>query len=424
MIVPPLARTPVVRLLLVAYPALACLLPAAGRPWLTVPLALTALAATGALWIRALPGPPAETGVPAARPGLTAAAGLITVPLLALLLHAAGRPVRPAPLVIACAALVTVLGAVALIRDHRRAATRPGLPCQRRHDPASPPASIPRHAAGLPADPPPSPFSSYDRTGSPAMRGPGDPSHLSPAAPDPDPHASDLSDDPSATQPIPALDSVPGAAAAGFFGGAASSGVGGFGRATATSGVDHTDGSVPPDGDLVGSGRGPARTAVAVTVPLVLAVGVGGPAVHAYLNAPHPPDPGYLSVALNGWATAIDGPVTVPARGLVVPVRVTSAGLADTTRLLQLRISGQVVASRPMTVAADSVRSLTVYVPALPPDGLLHSVAISVGATSIGFYALGHADNALNPGTTASAAVTGPGVRPADGPGTLPADGA
>ncbi|BEL12142.1 hypothetical protein Q0Z83_103330 [Actinoplanes sichuanensis] len=292
---PPPLRTPAVRSLLVAYPALAGILPAAGRPWLTVPLCLIALAATGALWIRALPGLPAETGVPAARPGLAAAAGLITMPLLALALHAVGHPVRPAPLAVACAALVTVLGVAAVLRDHRaarRSAPPPGLPAPRR------------------------------------------------------------------------------------------------------------------------TPSGPVRTAVAVTIPLVVAVGVGGWAVRAYLTAPHPAEPGYLSVALNGWAAAVDGPVTVPARGLVVPVRVTSAGIAETTPLLQLRVGGRVVASRSMTVAADSVRSLTVYVPALPPDGRLRNVAISVGATSVGFYARGHADTVLAPQTTVGAAVTGPGVGP------------
>ncbi|WP_433791491.1 hypothetical protein [Actinoplanes sp. CA-252034] len=407
MIVPPPLRTPAVRLLLVAYSALAGILPAAGRPWLTVPLCLAALAATGALWVRALPGPPAETGVPAARPGLAATAGLITVPLLALLLHAAGRPVRPAPLVIACAALVTVLAAVALLRDHRarrRSAARPGVPHQR-HDPTSPaastgrPPSSPRHAAGLPDDPPPSTLFRYGRTSSPAPQEPSTRPTPSSPAPDPDlpgdPAAAgaldlDLPGDPATAEALdldlpgdpPNAEALDPTAAtptsgAGSPGGPASGGR--SGRAVPASRTGRSGGVAPgsragsrvgatpsPDADLPGPGRGPVRTTVAVAVPLVLAAGVGGPAVHTYLTVPHPPEPGYLSVALNGWAAAIDSPVTVPARGLVVPVRVTSAGLADTTSLLQLRIGGQVVASRPMSVAADSVRSLTVYVPALP----------------------------------------------------------
>lgn len=268
------------RLLLIAYAGLAGLLPAAGRPWLAVPLCLAVLFATGGLWIRALPGVPAETGVPALRVGLAAAAGLTTLPLVALLLHAAGQPVRPAPLVAGCAVVVTGLAAGALLRERlaaRRtsAASGAALPAQR------------RHAAS--ADPRP----------------------------------------------------------------------------------------------------GYAGTTAAVAIPVVLAVGVGGPAVHGYLTAPRPAEPGYLSVALNGWAAAIDSPVTVPSRGLAVPVRVTSAGLGDTTGLLRLRVGGQVVASRRMTVAADSVRSLTVHVPALPADGCLRAVDISLGSASTGFYARG-----------------------------------
>jgi hypothetical protein len=413
MTVPPLLRTPSAGLLLVAYPALAGILPAAGRPWLTVPLCLAALTATGALGVRALPGLPAETGVPAARPGLAAATGLITVPLLALLLHATGHPVRPVPLVIACATLVTVLGAVALLRDHRarrRTAIPPGLPAQRRHD-TSPPASTgrpptsPRHSADLPAGPtPPQTPPGYDRTAAPETREPGTPS----------PPGYDRTAAPETREPgTPPLS--------------------GFDRTAPPETPDHrTPSSLAeapgrpddqrtfhpdvsagaPDPDLHGPGRGAARTTAAVAIPLVLAVGVGGPAVHRYLTAPHPAEPGYLSVALNGWAAAIDSPVTVPYRGLVVPVRVTSAGLADITSLLQLRVGGRVLASRPMTVAADSVRSLTVYVPALPPDGRLRTVAISVGATSIGFYARGMADSRRSPQTSSSAAVTGPGVRP------------
>jgi hypothetical protein len=433
---PPLLRTPAVRLLLVAYPALAGLLPAAGRPWLTVPLCLTALLATGALWIRALPGLPAETGVPAARAGLAAAAGLITVPLVALLLHAAGRPVRPMPLTVACAVLVTVLGAVAVVREHRagrRAAAHSGLPAQRRHDPGSP-----RHAAGRPAGPAfPDPHPGYDRTTAPASPNldmpppsPAPESDISAASPAPDPDtppassASDPGASPASSSPDPGSSSASPSSDRGISPGSSSPDAGseraeGHRLPEPRAGMSHSD--------LPGPGRGSARTTVAVAVPLVLAAGVGGPAVHACLTGPRPAEPGYLSVALNGWAAAIDSPVTVPAGGLVIPVRVTSAGLAETTSLLQLRVGGEVVASRPMTVAADSVRSLTVFVPALPPDGHLRSVAISVGATGIGFFARGHVDTSLSPRTTASAAVTGPGVRPhtptGGGTATVPRNG-
>jgi hypothetical protein len=319
------------RLLLVAYLGLAGILPAGGHPWLAVPLCLAATAATGALWIRLLPGTTAGTGIPVVRGGLAAVAGLITWPLIALLLHAAGQPVRPVPLVIGCAALVTVLGGAAVLRDRRRTtrrdAARTGLPVQRRHAAAQSLAADP--AGGLPP-------------------------------------------------------------------------VGGL----SASGGGSSEGDVisqPP--------RRYVRTTAAVTIPVVLAVGVGGVTVRGYLNASRPAEPGYLSIALNGWAAAIDRPVTVPARGLVVPVRVTSAGLGTTTRQLRLRVGGRVVASRPMTVAADSVRSLTVYVPALPADGCLHPVDISVDDTSTGFYARGHGDEAPARRTTAGAAVTGPGVR-------------
>ncbi|MDI6101344.1 hypothetical protein QLQ12_22260 [Actinoplanes sp. NEAU-A12] len=320
------------RLLLIAYAGLAGILPAAGRPWLAVPLCLAALLATGGLWIRALPGVPTETGVPAIRAGLAAAAGLMTLPLVALLLHAADRPVRPGPLVIGCAAVVTVLGAGALLRERlagRRTACSLGLPAQRRHaaGPAAASGSSPAAGSGTASE-------TFPDAGSSTAPG-------SSALPAEDP-ATDSGDPPS------------------------------------------------PAGDLrPHPQRGYARTTAAVAIPVVLAVGVGAGAVRGYLTAPHPAEPGYLSVALNDWAAGIDSPVTVPPRGLVVPVRVTSAGLGESTGLLRLRVGGQVVASRRMTVAADSVRSLTVYVPALPADGCLRAIDISVGSTSTGFYARG-----------------------------------
>jgi hypothetical protein len=323
------------RLLLVAYAGLAGILPAGGRPWLAVPLCLAVLLATGGLWLRALCGVPADPGLPATRAGLAATAGLMTFPLVAILLHAAGQPVRPAPLVVGCAVVVTVLGAGALLRDRFTAPGTPclpGLPAQRRHTAAGPTA---RPASGDPAE---------------------------------------------EQQPVPASGE----------------------RSTTIT-------DVPPAPPL-----GYARTTAAVTIPVVLAVGVGGLAVRGYLTGPHPAEPGYLSVALSGWAAAVDSPVTVPAQGLEVPVLVSSAGLGSTTTLLRLRVGGQVVASRPMTVAADSVRSLTVHLPALPADGCLRAVDISLGSTSAGFYARGLPGPAARAGA-AGTARTAPGGAPARG---------
>ena len=146
--------------------------------------------------------------------------------------------------------------------------------------------------------------------------------------------------------------------------------------------------------DLRGRARpsrlpGYARSGVAVAVPTVLALTVGGVAVRGYLAAPHPAEPGYLSVALNGWAAGIHRPVTVPLRGLAVPVRVASAGLAPLDASLRVRVSGRLVAARPVTIGADTVHSFTVRVPPLPADGCLRAVRISIGTTSTGFYAVG-----------------------------------
>jgi hypothetical protein len=258
------------RLVLLAYACLGGVVAAAGRAWLAVPLTMIALLAAGELWLRALAGPPGESGVPAARTGFAAVGGVATLPLVALGLHAAGQPVRTLPLAAGGAVAVTILGLVALVRirltGHRLPAQRDG-----------------------------------DRSGQP------------PAA--------------------------------------------------------HT------------------RTAVAVIVPAVLVLAIGGVAVRVHLASPRPAEPGYLSVALGGWAARIDRPVTVPPGGLTVPVRVTSSGIGPTTAQLRLRVGGDVVTSRAVTVPADTAQSMAVRVPALPPDGCLRAVHISVGRTSAGFYA-------------------------------------
>ncbi|MFC7527399.1 hypothetical protein [Actinoplanes sp. GCM10030250] len=283
------------RVVLSAYTCLGVVLAADGRAWLALPFCMIALLAVGELWLRALSGPPVlpgpllERGIPIARLGFAAVAGLATLPLVALGLHAAGAPVRLLPLTLGGAVTVTMLGAAAFFRARLR---------------------------------------------------------------------------------LPAQD----------------------------------------DGDSGGL-SGHARTAVAVTVPAVLVLAVGGVAVRAYLASPRPAEPGYLSVALNGWAAQIDRPVTVPARGLIVPVRVTSAGIDTTRTRLSLRIGGLVVATRPVTVAADTVQSMSVRVPALPADGCLHAVSISVGTTSTGFYARGPV--AARPAAVRPAAVRPAAVRPA-----------
>src|SRR5690348_10072238 len=114
------------RLVLCSYICLGLVLAAAGRAWLALPICLIALLAVGGLWLRALTGPPSEhglagpsdeRGVPASRIGFAAVAGLVTLPLVALGLHAAGASVRPLPLVIGTAIVATVLGSTALVRE-------------------------------------------------------------------------------------------------------------------------------------------------------------------------------------------------------------------------------------------------------------------------------------------------------------------
>ncbi|MEU4557011.1 hypothetical protein AB0F72_01380 [Actinoplanes sp. NPDC023936] len=306
-----------IRLALLAGAGLAATLAADGRAW-AAPFCVTALLATGELLLRALPGRPvalpgssaavpgrpaaseegAAPGVPGARPGfaapgvpgaraaLAALAGLVTLPLVALALHAIGAPVRSEPLVAGIAVTATLAAAGALLRE-RRAAGAAGLVARRAR---------------------------------------------------------------------------------------------------------------------VGDG-------VAVAVPVLLAVVIGGVATRVYVTSPRPEQPGYLSVALNGWAARISAPVTVPVRGLAVPIRVTSAGLATVTIPLRLRVGGRLITARPVTVGADTVRSLTVNLPALPPDGCLRAVSISVGSTSTGFYARGPGGRARSLPVASRTAAPGPGAR-------------
>lgn len=132
-------------------------------------------------------------------------------------------------------------------------------------------------------------------------------------------------------------------------------------------------------------------TIAAVAIPATLALVVGGAAALAYVRLPHPPPPGYTSVALNGWAAGIDRPVAFPARGLLVPIRVSSAGEPPASAPLRVRVGDRPAGPpRPVLIAADTTRSVDVHVPA-PPDGCLHRIEISLGAASTVFYGRGPA---------------------------------
>lgn len=129
----------------------------------------------------------------------------------------------------------------------------------------------------------------------------------------------------------------------------------------------------------------------AVAIPVVVALIVGGAATFAYVRMPHPPQPGYTSVALGGWAADIDRPVAFPPRGLEVPIRVSSAGAPAAVAPLSVRVGDRPAGPpRPVTIDPDSTRSVQVYVPA-PPDGCLHRIEISLGAASTVFYGRGPA---------------------------------
>jgi hypothetical protein len=247
------------RLLAVAYPALLVLGLLPRVPWLFPVILLAALLALGELWLRALVG---EAVAPTARIGLGAAAGLVSLPLVAIVLHLLGMAIGTGSLAVALALLATGLAAVVLVREH-------------------------------------------------CVRPPADPR-------------------------------LPGAYAA-------------------------------------------------VGVPAAVAVLIAGAAVTGYDRLPHPPPPGYLSVALNGWAAAIDRPVPIPAKGLDVPIRVSSAGEPAGTAALRVWVGASAYGpARPLSIAADTVSTVRVHVPA-PPDGCLHRIRISVGGASTVFYGRGPA---------------------------------
>jgi hypothetical protein len=245
-----------VRLLAATYPALAVLALVDGLSWAGPLVCLAALVALGELWLRALAG---EAMPAVMRIGLATASGLVSLPFVAIALHVAGIAIRPRPVAIGLAVLVTVLGVITLLRER---------------------------AVGAPVDP-----------------------RL-------------------------------------------------------------------------------ARMLAAVAGPGLLTLAVGFLALQAYDRLPHPPQPGYTSLALNGWAGSIDRPVTIGARGVHVPLRVSSAGKPAATEPLRVRVGARLVSGRALAVEPDATRSVDVFVPA-PPDGCLHRIEISLGPSSTVFYGRG-----------------------------------
>ena len=139
-------------------------------------------------------------------------------------------------------------------------------------------------------------------------------------------------------------------------------------------------------------GAGPSpRTLGALALPAMVALVVGGAAVFAYARLPHPPQPGYTSVALGGWAAGIDGPVAIPHGGLDVPIRVSSAGEPAAVAPLSVMVDTlRVAPPHPVPIAADTTSSVDVHVPA-PSNGCLHRIEIRLGAASTVFYGRGAA---------------------------------
>ncbi|MEV4344629.1 hypothetical protein AB0J83_09155 [Actinoplanes sp. NPDC049596] len=158
-----------------------------------------------------------------------------------------------------------------------------------------------------------------------------------------------------------------------------------------------------------------ARTAVAVAVPGVLTLIVGVAAVQVYDRMPHPPEPGYTSLALNGWAADVTGPVPIPAGGLMLPLRVSSAGTPAAVEPLRVRVGERLVSARPLRVAADTTRAVEVFVPS-PPDACLHRIEVSLGGVSTVLYGRGPAVKggpAAKAGPAVKgAAASGRGARP------------
>lgn len=133
------------------------------------------------------------------------------------------------------------------------------------------------------------------------------------------------------------------------------------------------------------------RTLGAIAIAAMVSLVVGGAAVFAYARLPHPPQPGFTSVALGGWAADIDGPVTIPYGGLDVPIRVSSAGEPAAVAPLSVIVDTlRVAPPHPVPIAADTTSSVHVHVPA-PANGCLHRIEISLGTASTVFYGRGPA---------------------------------
>ncbi len=130
--------------------------------------------------------------------------------------------------------------------------------------------------------------------------------------------------------------------------------------------------------------RGPRRDApgrpvgvwVGAGIASVLAIGVGVAAVTWYDRLPRPAPPGYTSVALAGWAAKVTGPVSVPAQGLDVPLRIerrdSRPGDFQLTVDVGDRPAGPAV---PVARLGAAGRDVTVRVPP-PPDGCLYRVVL------------------------------------------------
>jgi hypothetical protein len=96
---------------------------------------------------------------------------------------------------------------------------------------------------------------------------------------------------------------------------------------------------------------------------------VGGGAVAAYARLPHPQPPGYTSLALQA---DVRGPLTVPATGADLPVRVERRDRRPATYRLTVELGGHPVgAASTVDVAATATRTAVVRVPG-PPDGCLY----------------------------------------------------
>jgi hypothetical protein len=280
-------------LLVVTYPILAVLALAPSAPGLSPVLCLVVALIVGELWLRALVREPLT---PVARLGLSIVAGLISFPLIALVLHVLALRIEGRGVAAGLAALGSVLAAVA---GKRASAAAEANPPQ-----ANPPQANPPQANRPQANPP-----------------------------------------------------HPG----------------------------HWVGPVQHEGATKTRGL---STTLAVGVPTLLALLIGGTATVVYDRLPHPAEPGYTSLALSGWAAGIARPIAIPLAGVEVPLELSSAGDQPPSAELRVRIGDRAAGpARPVAITSGT-RALRVHVPA-PADGCLHPIRISVGPASTVFYGRG-----------------------------------